>query len=95
MLPTIKHPELGVHNYPKEIQEEYFKTHKKIETSPLSARTILIKSFGILIFTALLIGGAIIVGAKTFWDGALFATILFGVFGACDNFLLTGFCLQT
>ena len=88
MLPTIKHPELGVHNYPKEIQDEYFKTHKKIETSPLSARTILIKSFGILLFTALLIGGAIIAGAKTFWDGALFATILFGVVGAWDTFFI-------
>ena len=24
MIPTIKHPEIGVHNYPPDIQEEYF-----------------------------------------------------------------------
>ena len=27
MNPTIKHPEIGVHNYPPDIQEEYFKTY--------------------------------------------------------------------
>jgi len=88
MLPTLKHPELGVHNYPKEIQEEYFKTHEKIDTAPLSARTILIKSFGIVLFTVILIGGAILAGAKTFWDGAIFAAILFGVVGAWDTFFI-------
>lgn len=88
MLPTIKHPEIGVHNYPKEIQEEYFKTHEKIDTKPLSLRTILFKVFGIILFTAMLICGAILAGAKTFWDGALFATILFCVVGAWDTFFI-------
>lgn len=88
ILPTIKHPEIGVHNYPKEIQEEYFKTHERVDTKPLSLRTIVFKAFGIILFTAVLIGGAILAGAKTFWDGALFATILFGVVGAWDTFFI-------
>ena len=88
MLPTIKHPEIGVHNYPKEIQEEYFKIHERVDTKPLSLRTIIFKVFGIILFTAMLIGGAILAGAKTFWDGALFATILFGVVGAWDTFFI-------
>lgn len=88
MLPTIKHPEIGVHNYPKEIQEEYLKTHERVDTKPLSLRTIIFKFFGIILFTAMLIGGAILAGAKTFWDGALFATILFGVVGAWDTFFI-------
>lgn len=63
LLPSIKHPEAGVHNYLPEIQTEYFKTHPRVPTAPLSGRTIAIKSFGILLFTALLTLGAIWAGA--------------------------------
>ena len=88
MLPTMKHPEVGVHNYPPEIQEEYFKTHPRVETAPLSKRTILVKGFGIILFSAILLGGALLAGAKTFWDGALFAAILFLIVGAWDTFFI-------
>ena len=88
MIPTIKHPELGVHNYPPDIQEEYFKTHKRIPTAPLSGRTIAVKSFGIVLFTAMLTGGAILAGARTFWQGAGFAALLFAIVGAWDTFFL-------
>ena len=88
LLPTIKHPEIGVHNYPKEIQEEYFKTHEMVDTKHLSLRTIIFKVFGIILFTAILIAGAILAGAKTFWDGVIFATILVGVVGAWDTFFI-------
>lgn len=58
-LPTIKNPAAGIHNYPPEIQEEYFKTHPRIETAPLSKRTVLIKSAGIVLFAIVLTGGAV------------------------------------
>ena len=87
IIPAIKNPALGIHNYPPEIQEEYFKTHKKIETSNLSARTIIIKSFGIIIFTVILSAGAIFAGADSFWDGFVFAGVLFLIVGAWDTFL--------
>lgn len=87
-LPTIKHPEVGVHNYPPEIQEEYFKTHERIPTAPLDARTIALKAFGIILFTAVLTGGALLANAQTFWDGALFAAVLFGIVGAWDTFFI-------
>ena len=88
VLPAVKHPEVGVHNYPPEIQEEYFKTHERIPTAPLSARTVIVKSIGIILFTALLTGGAILAGADSFGDGALFAAILFIVVGAWDTFFI-------
>lgn len=88
MIPAIKHPEAGVHNYPPEIQEAYFKTHKRIPTAPLSGRTIAVKSFGIVLFTALLSCGAILAGADSFWSGALFAAILFVVVGMWDTFFI-------
>lgn len=41
-----------------------------------------------MLFTVMLVVGAILAGAKTFWAGALFATILFGVVGAWDTFFI-------
>lgn len=63
-------------------------THERIPTAPLSARTVIVKSIGIIIFTALLTGGAILAGADSFGDGALFAAILFLVVGAWDTFFI-------
>ncbi len=60
MIPALKNPVSGIHNYPPEIQEEYFKTHERIPTAPLSKRTILIKSMGILIFSILLTDGVLL-----------------------------------
>ena len=57
ILPALKHPEALIHDYPPEIQEEYFKTHQRIETAPLSKRTIALKSIGIIIFSAILTAG--------------------------------------
>ena len=81
-IPVIKHSEIGVHNYPPDIQAEYFKMHKCVETAPLSKRTLLFKGCGIVLFLALLLWGALLAGAKTFWDGAMFAAILFLIVGA-------------
>lgn len=63
LIPTIKNPVAGIHNYPPEIQEEYFKTHPRIEAAPTSKRTILIKSSALLLFAAILTAGAVIAGA--------------------------------
>ena len=87
-LPAIRRPELGVHNYPPDIQEEYFKTHPRIPTAPLSGRTIAFKASGIVLFTALLTWGAILAGADTFWKGSMFAALLFLIVGAWDTFFL-------
>ena len=88
MIPTIRHPEMGVHNYPPDIQEEYFRTHKRVPVEPLSGRTIAFKSAGIVLFTVVLTGGAILAGASGFWDGALFAALLFLIVGAWDTFFI-------
>lgn len=88
MLPTIKNPVSGIHNYPLEIQEEYFKTHPRIATAPLSKRTVIIKSVAILAFAAVMTAGALLAGADSFGDGFLFGLLLFVVVGAYDTFFL-------
>jgi len=88
LIPTAKNPLSGIHNYPPEIQEVYFKAHERIPTGPLSRRTIVIKSAGLLIFAVLLTGGALLAGADSFGDGFLFGLLLFAVVGAYDTFFL-------
>ena len=43
-----------IHNYPEDIQKEYFKTHKKVDTSYKSKNVLLAKSGGVVVFTAIL-----------------------------------------
>ena len=88
MIPTIRHPEVGVHNYPPDIQEEYFKTHERIPVAPLSGRTLAVRGGTIVLFTALLTGGAILAGADSFRTGAVFAAILFLIVGVWDTFFI-------
>jgi len=40
---TGKNNTVQIHNYPPEIQEEYFKTHERVPTEPLSKQVILKK----------------------------------------------------
>lgn len=58
----------AIHNYPPDIQEEYFKTHPRVDVSYRSKNVILAKSFGILLFTAILVACCHFAGAKTFWQ---------------------------
>lgn len=88
LLPTLKDPAAGVHNYPPEIQEEYFKTHPRIETAPLSRRVLLLKSCALLVFAVVLAAGALLAGADSFGDGFWFGLLLFAVTGAYDTFFL-------
>lgn len=88
MIPAMKNPVAGIHNYPPEIQEAYFQTHARIPTAPLSRRTVLIKSAGILLFALVLTGGALLAGASSFWQGFGYAVLLFVLVGAYDTFFL-------
>ena len=59
----------SIHNYPPDIQEEYFKTHTRVDVSYRSKNVLLTKSLGVLIFTGILFVCALIAGAVTFWQG--------------------------
>jgi hypothetical protein len=43
-----------IHNYPEDIQKEYFKTHKKVDTSYKSKKVLFAKSMGVLLFAIIL-----------------------------------------
>jgi len=46
-----KYSAAGVHNYPPDIQEEYFKTHERVDVSYQSKNVVLTKGLGVLLFT--------------------------------------------
>ena len=88
LLPAIRRPEASVHNFPPEIQEEYFETHRYVSAAPCAGRTAAEKTLSFLISTALLTGGAIVAGAQSFRDGALFAAILYLAVAAWNTFFI-------
>ena len=83
-----KYSAAGIHNYPPDIQEEYFKTHEQVDVSAGSKSVILAKSFGILLFTGILLVCALLAGARTFWQGFFLAFGLMAWIGAYDTFFL-------
>ena len=77
-----------IHNYPPDIQEEYFKTHERVDVSYSSKSVVLTKGFGILMFIVILFVCAWIAGAKTFWQGFGLAFGLMVWIGLYDTLFL-------
>ena len=77
-----------VENYPPDIQEEYFRTHERIPTAPLSKRVIVTKSIALLGFAVILVIMALLAGAKSFTQGFLFAFGMMAWIGAYDTFFI-------
>ncbi len=78
----------AIHNYPPDIQEEYFKTHERMDVSYRSKNVILAKGTGILIFTGILLACALAAGAETFLQGFLLAFVLMIWIGLYDTCFL-------
>lgn len=81
-----KHSAASIHNYPPDIQEEYFKTHEKVDVTYKSKNVLLTKSFGVLMFTGILFVCALVAGAKTFLQAFLLAfglMVWIGVYDTC------------
>ncbi|MCR5141475.1 MAG: hypothetical protein K6C68_02975 [Ruminococcus sp.] len=77
-----------IENYPPDIQEEYFKTHKRIPTAPLTKSVVVKKSIAILCFAVILVIMALLAGAKTFTQGFLLAFGMMAWIGAYDTFFM-------
>ena len=71
-----------------DVQDEYFKTHEKMDVSYKSKKVILTKGLGIIIFTVILFICSYIAGAKTFKDGFLLTFILMIWIGLYDTFFI-------
>ena len=81
-----KYSPVSIHNYPPDIQEEYFRTHEKVDVSYRSKNVILTKGLGVLIFTGILLICSLAAGAKPFWQGFLLTfglMIWIGIYDTC------------
>lgn len=81
-----KYSPASIHNYPPDIQAEYFRTHEKVDVSYQSKNVILTKGLGILLFTGILLVCALAAGAETFRQGFLLAfglMVWIGVYDTC------------
>ena len=78
----------NVHNYPPDIQEEYFKTHERMDVSYRSKKVVLTKSLGVALFAGVLLVCALLAGAKTFLQGFLLSFGLMAWIGCYDTFFL-------
>lgn len=59
-----KYSPASIHNYPPDIQEEYFKIHERVDVSYRSKSVLLTKSLGVLIFALI---PAALVGLLVMW----------------------------
>ena len=70
-ISLYRNPIWWIHDYPKDIQEEYFKSYERIPTEPLSKNVILKKGMAILLVLMVLVGIVWIANGRTFWEGFL------------------------
>ena len=87
-LTTGKNNTAQIDNYPPEIREEYFRTHERVPTEPLSGRVIARKGTALVVMAVLLWLMACIAGAKTFGEGFLVSFALMALVGCWDTFFL-------
>lgn len=78
----------NIHNYPKGIQDEYFKTHERIDVSYKSKKVLLTKGFGVILFTVILAICSYFAGATTFSEGFLVAFGLMVWIGLYDTLFI-------
>ena len=88
MAKKYKYTPAMIFNYPKDIQEEYFKTHERVDVSGKSPRVIIVKSVAILVFTLILFACAYFAGATTFWQGFIFTFCMMLWIGLYDTLFI-------
>lgn len=87
-IPLCKNPVCLRHDYPKDIQEEYFKTHEKIATEPV-IRTYIVKK-GIFLFLSIIVLVELmsLAQAKTFFEGFLGSFFIWFILNVWDCFFM-------
>ena len=88
LIPLVKNPVWWIHDYPKDIQEEYFKTHERVP-SEFFSKTVLIKKGCALLFALLLMLGLMkLAGAYDFWSALALSYGIWFIIDWFDCFFL-------
>jgi hypothetical protein len=68
LIPLVKNPVWWIHDYPKDIQEEYFKTHKRVPSEFFSKSVLVKKGCALLVALVLMLVLMKLAGAYGFWS---------------------------
>lgn len=68
LIPLVKNPVWWIHDYPKDIQEEYFKTHERVPSEFFSKSVLLKKGCALLVALVLMLVLMKLAGANGFWS---------------------------
>ena len=68
MIPLVKNPVWWIHDYPEDIQEEYFKTHERVPSKFFSRSVLVKKGCALLVALVLMLVLMKLAGAYGFWS---------------------------
>ena len=68
LIPLVKNPVWWIHDYPKDIQEEYFKSHERVPAEFFSSTVLLKKGLALVFVLAVLLGLLWLAGVEGFWQ---------------------------
>ena len=88
LIPLIKNPVWWIHDFPQDIQDEYFKTHERIPSAFFSKTVLLKKALGLIIALALLVGIVGWIGARSFTEAFIVIYGLWTIINWYDCFIL-------
>lgn len=88
LIPLIKNPVWWIHDFPQDIQDEYFKTHERIPSAFFSKTVLLKKAFGLIIALVMLVGIVGWIGARSFTEAFIVIYGLWTIINWYDCFIL-------
>lgn len=88
LIPLINNPVWWIHDYPEDIQEEYFETHERVPSAFFSKTVLIKKCCAILFVLALLVGLIWLVEAQSFWQALIVSYGLWLIIDWYDCFIL-------
>lgn len=88
LIPLMRNPVWWIHDFPQDIQDEYFKTHERIPSAFFSKTVLMKKAFGLITALALLEGIVWWVGAHSFTDAFIIIYSLWTIINWYDCFIL-------
>ncbi|MCQ2214084.1 MAG: hypothetical protein MJZ36_10645 [Bacteroidaceae bacterium] len=88
LIPLIKNPVWWIHDFPQDIQDEYFKTHERIPSAFFSKTVLLKKALGLIVALTLLVGIVWWIGAQSFLEAFVIIYGLWTIINWYDCFIL-------
>lgn len=88
LIPLVKNPVWWIHDYPQDIQEEYFKNHERVPSAFFSKTVLIKKGFALFFALAVMLCLMKLAGAYDFWSAFALSYGLWAVIDWYDCFIL-------